>query len=336
MPLELKRGATREETRILDRKFLRVLAGNARQKAAHEFGTASLLDADEVRALSATIVTGGGAVVAEGFSDRLEAALVWASPMRMHAEVFRTETGSDVPWPLTDDTGEEGVILQENVIETESDMSFQQTTLRTFKFSSKRVLVPVELVEDSPLLAGQLGKLLGLRIGRLQNRVFTVGTGAAQPQGVVNAAKVGATSLNSSAIVSDDVNALIESVDPSYQINGRFMCHQSVWQAISNLRDGAGRPIYPQHVPGQRTLQGFPVELNRDMASTVTSGAICLLFGDFSSFKIRDCRELRVRSYSEALNVAELGLTAFSALLRSDGALLDAGTGSVKSLQQHS
>ena len=334
MPLELKRSANRDEQRTLDRKFLRALAGSAKKKDPAEFGVVQLRSTVEARALSAQIITGGGASIAEGFSDALEAALYYADSIRRHAEVVRTETGSDVPWPLTNDTGNEGVILTENSTETEQELTFQQALLRTHKFSSQRVLCPVELIEDSPLLARNLGFLLGLRIGRRQNRAFTVGTGAAQPLGVVNAAAVGATSQNASIIDVADVNALIASIDPAYLGNVRFMCHQLVWEVLSNLSDGSGRPIFPQYSLG-RQMQGYPVELNQHMASAITNSAICLLFGDFSRFKIRDCRELRVKSYTEASGLAELDLNAFSAIMRSDGCLLDAGTGSVKSLQQH-
>jgi len=293
-----------------------------------------LRSTDELRALSSTIVTGGAAAIPEGFGDRLEAALLWASPIRMHATVERTEHGGDVPYPLTNDTANEGVILQENVAETEQDMTFTQLTLHAYKFSSQKVLVPNELIEDSPLLASRLGWLLGLRIGRRQNRAFSVGNGASQPLGVVNLAPVGATSGGSSVITDTDVTNLLESVDPAYRQNARFQCHQQTWAQLCQLRDGAGHPIYPQYWPGQRVMAGYPVELNPHMA-TVTNSSISLLFGDFSFVQVRDVRELRLKSYSEATGLAEADQTAYSAILRSDAILLDAGTGPVKSLQQH-
>jgi HK97 family phage major capsid protein len=330
--LLLERTADPELYRREERDFFKRLSrkgDDARQ------GGIILRDTAELRALSVTQFTGGGATIPENFSDRLEAALKWASPIRAQAEVVRTEDGADYPWPTSNDVANEGVLLTENTVETETDMSFAVVVLRSFKFSSQRVNVPQELVEDSPLLASQLGRLLGLRIGRLQNRHFTVGTGAGQSRGVVGAAPVGATSASPTLITGDDLLALIDSVDPAYRENGRFQLHQDVWKLVAGLKDGNGRYVFPQNTPGQRVLHGYPVSLNPHMSATVAAGNITVLFGDFSFVKIRDVRELRLKAYTEAAGLAENDQTAYSAVLRSDAALLDAGTGPVKSLVQH-
>ncbi len=331
----LKREESLERYWEEEKRFFRRLTNRGPDQGVRE-GSVILRNSAEARALSATDVTSGAATIPETFSDRLEAALKWASPIRMHADVQRTETGAEMPWPTTNDVAQEGVMLSENTAETEQDMAFGVISLRAFKFNSQRVNVPTELVEDSPLLASQLGRLLGLRIGRLQNRKFTVGTGASEPRGVVNQAIVGATSASPTVIVGDDLLALIDSVDPAYRQGGRFMVHQDIWKSIASLKDANGRYIFPQNVPGQRVLHGYPVELNPHMTNAVTAGAITVLFGDFSLIKVRDVRQLRLRVYTEASGLAEADQVAFSAMLRSDAALLDAGTGPIKSLQQHS
>ncbi|TMQ33689.1 MAG: phage major capsid protein, partial [Planctomycetota bacterium] len=202
-------------------------------------------------------------------------------------------------------------------------------------FWSKRLVVPQELLEDSPLLAGQLGEILGLRIGRIQNRKFTVGTGASEPNGIVNVAPVGVTASAQTVFVADELTALVGSVDPAYRLNGaRFMMHPVTFDVCKWLKDSGGNLLYKQYVPNEPLLDGWPVTLNQHMA-TIAASAKVVLFGDFSRVKIRDARDLRLQTYQEASGLAESDQTGYACILRSDCALIDAGTGPIKSLQMH-
>jgi HK97 family phage major capsid protein len=318
-----------------ERKFLRLLAQQDRIDG--EGGELQLRDTAEYRALSVTLLTGGGATVPESFSGRLEMAMYYASAIRSLAEVVRTDDGADFPWPTSNDTANEGVIIAENAAATAGqDIAFGQVVLHAFKFWSKRVAVPQELIEDSPLLAGQLGEILGLRIGRIQNRKFTVGSGASEPNGIVNVAPVGVTAQQQTVFVADDLTALVGSVDPAYRLNGaRFMMHPATFDYCKKLKDASGNLLYKQYVPGQPLLDGWPVTLNQHMATIATSAKV-VLFGDFSRVKIRDARDLRLQTYQEATGLIEADQTAYACILRSDCALIDAGSGPVKSLQMHS
>jgi len=314
-----------------ERKFLRRIA-----KEDGGGGDLWLRDTAEYRALSVTLLTGGGATIPEGFSGRLEAALYYASAIRSVAEVVRTDDGADFPWPTTNDTATEGAIILENAAATAGqDIAFGQVVLRAFKFWSKRLVVPQELLEDSPLLAGQLGEILGLRIGRIQNRKFTVGTGASEPNGIVNVAPVGVTASAQTVFVADELTALVGSVDPAYRLNGaRFMMHPVTFDVCKRLKDSGGNLLYKQYVPNEPLLDGWPVTLNQHMA-TIAASAKVVLFGDFSRVKIRDARDLRLQTYQEASGLAESDQTGYACILRSDCALIDAGTGPIKSLQMH-
>ena len=87
-----------------------------------------------------------------------------------------------------------GVILNENTQVANQDVAFSQLILDAWKYSSKQVLVSVELLQDSAVPLGEiLGRLLGERIGRITNTHFTVGTGVSMPLGIVPAATLGFT-----------------------------------------------------------------------------------------------------------------------------------------------
>jgi hypothetical protein len=69
------------------------------------------------------------------------------------------------------------------------DPSFGKVLWSAYKFSSKPVLVPYELLQDSRFnLAGLIGSMLGERLGRITNTKFTTGTGAATAKGIVTCA----------------------------------------------------------------------------------------------------------------------------------------------------
>jgi HK97 family phage major capsid protein len=80
---------------------------------------------------------------------------------------------------------------------TALDTTFGLVTLDVYKYSSKKIALPFELLQDSFIdIEAYIREVLQMRLGRIQNTHFTVGTGSGQPKGVVTAAtsgKVGTT-----------------------------------------------------------------------------------------------------------------------------------------------
>ncbi|MFQ5439685.1 MAG: phage major capsid protein, partial [Paracoccaceae bacterium] len=109
----------------------------------------SLHNMSEVRALSAEVGASGSYTVPEGFVNSLELALLQFGGMRAVADIMRTSEGNDIPWPTSDDTGNTGAQIGENTAVTEQDVAFKQTLFKAYKYTSKLVKVPVELLEDS-------------------------------------------------------------------------------------------------------------------------------------------------------------------------------------------
>jgi HK97 family phage major capsid protein len=136
--------------------------------------------------VSAT-TTGGGYLIPQGFSGQLEEALKWYGGMYQAAELVPTETGNPLPWPTVNDTAQVGELLGINTAAAAQDFAFGQVVIGAFKYSSKLVLVPIELLQDSFFdLNTFLARKLGERLGRITNTHFTVGTGGgAQPNGIV-------------------------------------------------------------------------------------------------------------------------------------------------------
>lgn len=289
--------------------------------------------------------TGGFAVVPQTLIRNLELNMLYFGGVRQVAETIRTATGEPMTWPTADDTSNTGEQLGENTsVGSSVDPSFGKVTWNAYKFSSKPVLVPFELLQDSAFdLASILGQMLGERLGRITNTKFTTGTAAATPNGIVTASTLGKTTSGATAITLDEIKDLISSVDVAYRTAGcQFMMHDQIWNYIGKLKDANNRyqiqdgnaaVTGPAALP---SLFGYPVIINNDMTGT-TSGAIVtatktVLFGQLNKYKIRTVGSIRLYRLEERYRDTDQdGFIAFS---REDGNLLTSSTAPVKHLLQ--
>lgn len=279
----------------------------------------------------------GGYTVPTEVATSVADALKAYGGMRAVAEVFRTAAGNDINFPTSDGTSETGELIGENTTATGADPSFGVVTLKTYKFSSKVVAVPFELLQDSSIdMEGFIRQRLVTRLGRVTNTYFTTGTGTAQPNGIVTAAasgKVGTTGQTATVIFEDLVD-LVHSVDPAYRAMGacRFMMNDASLKVIRKLKDSQGRPIFLPGYDGLAgpmpdTLLGYPITINQDVA-TMAANAKSILFGDFSYYKIRDAMDIQMFRFDDSAYI-KLGQIGFLAWMRSGGNFVDVG-GAVK------
>lgn len=298
--------------------------------------TATLLERRaEARAQSVGLGTQGGYLAPEGFADSVEQALFAADTIRSLATVIRTDGRGPFKFPTVNDVTNKGRLLPENSASTTTDAGFGQLVFHAYKYTSDRLDVPAELAEDAGAAFAsmlRLGELAGARIARGQNAGFVTGTGASQPTGVVTACVQSGAIVSAgspTAISSDDLMNLADGPDISYRFSptSGFMMHPAVFKLVRKLKDGVGGLLFKPGRPDQPlALAGHYLFLNNEMSSSVASGTVSVLFGDFSRYCIRDAGKMRVRSYSEASGLAEKDVIAFSCELRSDGNILDAGT----------
>ena len=277
----------------------------------------------------------GGYTVAGGFIASLDQAMLSSSGALQVSEVMSTSQGNDMPWPTTDDTANEGALIGENDEATEQDISFGQVIFRAHKVTSKMVRISTELLQDSAFnLATEVGKMLGTRIGRIGNRLWTVGTGASQPMGLIPAATVGVTAASATAITTDEVLDLIHAVDPAYRVGAKFMMNDATTLHLRKLKGGDGQYLWqPSLQAGQPDrLLGYEVVINHSMAD-IAASAKPIAFGALNKYKIRLAGGVRIRRLVE--RYAEFDQEGFIAFSRLDGQLLDAGTHPVQVLQMH-
>lgn len=290
-------------------------------------------------AMSTTTSTEGGFTVATEFSRTLLEAMRQMGGVRSVASNVRTATGAQMLFPTADATAEEGEIVGQNALVSGQDTTFGQASMDVYKYSSKSIALPFELLQDSMVdMESYIRNLLQLRLWRIQNRHQTLGTGAGQPRGIVTGAQVGKAGATgqTTTVTYDDLVSLEHSVDPIYRAACGWMMHDDTLQAIRKIKDSSGRPIfvpgYEQGNPGGAPdrLLGRTITINQNM-DPMGAGKKSILFGDFSKYLIRDVMDLTLFRMTDSQYTLK-GQVGFVAFMRSGGNLLDIG-GAVKYYQ---
>jgi HK97 family phage major capsid protein len=283
----------------------------------------------EARALSVGTNTAGGYTVPPGFRDTLIETMKWYGNVRAEATNINTDSGQPLQWPTFNGTSQLGRIIAENVQLTQTDPAFGTATLNAYMYSSDLVLVPFQFLQDSNIDASSfLARILGTRIGRIQNQHFTTGTGSSQPLGIATSPTTGVTlgTGNTTTVTYAGLVNLVHSLDPAYRNGGnsKFMANDAVLAQFRLLVDSQNRPLWqPAIVAGEPdVILGYPIVVNNDMPAPAAN-AKSILFGDFSrGFVVRDVLDVQVRRLDERYaDFLQVGWFGFA---RADSTVQDA------------
>lgn len=331
-------GAQSEESRIL-RSFL---SGGFSNMTPEDQQIARARRTPDIQAaMSTTVGAEGGYTVATEYYRQLTEAMKAFGGMRDLATVIKTGTGAAMNFPASDATAEEGEIVGQNAPVSAQDTTFQNLGLTVFKYSSKSIAVPFELIQDSMFdIELYIRAVLAMRLGRITARHYVTGNGTTQPMGVITAASVGKAGAagSVSAIGYDDLVDLEHSVDPVYRAGTSvgWLMHDQTLKVVRKIKDSDGRPIF---VPGyeQGNPGGAPDRLlNRKVAidqamPQMAANAKSVAFGDFSKYTIREVMDLTLFRMADSKYI-ESGQIGFVAFNRQGGNLIDVG-GAVKYYQ---
>ena len=292
-------------------------------------------------AMSTTTPAEGGYTVATEYYRQLAEAQRAFGGIRNVATIIQSSTGAQMNFPTADATSETGEIVGQNGSASLGETTVGNVSLDVYKYSSKKIAVPFELIQDSMFdIEGYINRLLATRLGRITSTHFTTGDGTSKPYGVVTGAaagKVGATG-QTVTITYDDLVDLEHSVDPIYRVDPRvgFMMNDSTLKILRKLKDTQGRPIfvpgYEQGNPGGAPdrLLGRPIYISQEMPAMAAS-AKSVLFGDYSKYLIREVMDLTLFRMADSAFIlnGQIGFVAFN---RQGGRLIDVG-GAVKYYQ---
>ena len=288
----------------------------------------------EMRAQSTTPAA-GGYTIPQGFLPEIEIAMKDYGPMLDPGvtRVLNTDAANRLPWPTADDTANKGALVAENTQITEQDVTFAERELGAYLYSSLIVRVSVQLLQDSAFsMDDLLRQLFGERIGRIANEHLTVGTGTAQPNGIVTASTAGHTASAGTAISFDDLIELEHSVDPAYRRapSTRWMWNDVTLKLLRKLKDLDGNYIWQPadaRTGAPASVLDHPYVVNQDMADVGLS-ARSALFGDFNKYIVRRVQDfMLMRLVERYADFLQVGFLAFN---RIDGEL--SNTAAVKHL----
>lgn len=275
-----------------------------------------------------------GTLGPDGFINALEINMLAHGPMAQVCSIVRTDNGRPYSAPYADDTANEGVIVAEAAsVATNADPTISEQIWSAYKITSKRVLFSSEAEEDSMFDLGTvLGEMLGVRLGRGQNRYMTTGTGTAQHEGVVIGSGLGVTAASATAFTSDELIQLEHSVDPAYRANASFMVHDTILSYIRRLKyTGSTEYIFNFSKGTNGTINGHQVQINNHMASALTTAQKLVLWGDFTKYILRQSGMLRVRRNVELHS--DTDQESIQSFIRSDSKIQNSGTNPIKRLQ---
>lgn len=278
-------------------------------------------------AMSTTTPAEGGYTVPAEIAAMVIDKLKAYGGMREVAEVISTESGNALNFPTSDGTSEVGEIVGENAAATLGEMTFGTIPLNVFKYSSKKIALPVELIQDSAIdVIAFVVDRLATRIARKQNSDFTIGGGTTLPDGIMLKAATGKTGTTGQTltVIYEDLVDLKHSVNRAYRSNAKYMMNDLSVAIVSKLKDTTGRPIWVPSVDvgAPDTLLGHAVQINDDVA-VMAASAKSIAFGDLSKYMIRDVsNSTSLRRFDDSA-FALLGQVGFCGWTRSGGNLID-------------
>lgn len=249
----------------------------------------------------------GGYLAPNDYARTVLQALKEYGGMRDVSTIIQTDRGTEIPYPTSDSTSDRGELVPESTKVTKSDPTFGTKSLFTYKFSSKVITVPIELLQDSVIdLESFIRNLIVERLGRTMNEYYTLGTGTSEPQGIVTASLSGkiVQTGQTTTVTTDDLLDLKHSVDPAYRKQGgaRWMFHDQTLKTLKKLKDpSTSKPIWmPGYEMGEPDLiDGNPYTINQDMPE-MAAGAKSILYGDFSKYIIRDVMQIMLLRFDDS------------------------------------
>lgn len=283
-------------------------------------------------AMSTTTTTEGGYTVASEVAKMVVDSLKVFGGMRKLSTIIQTESGNPLNYPTSDGTAETGEIVAENAAASGGDITFGTAAVNPYKYSSKKIALPWELITDSAIdVVAFVVERLATRLGRITNTHYTTGDGSSKPFGIAaraSSGKVGTTG-QTLTVIYDDLVDLFYAVNAAYRDAPKtgFMTNDLSLAIIRKLKDSSNRPIFvpswDQSLTGATpdTILGKPVVVNNDVA-TMAANAKSIFFGDFSKFIIRDVAGMSIRRFDDsafALN----GQVGFCGWMRTGSNLVD-------------
>lgn len=290
---------------------------------------------DEIRALAWDTGSTGSLVpttLARALYEYMEASNgIWRAPCTR----LTTSTGENMDFPKLGAHAIGTQVIAQGTAIGGTDPTFLKMTLAAFKYGQLTVVASEAITDTAVDLSSFLGRDLGRGLGRVVATDLVVGTGTAEPLGIMAATTGAGTIATGGSLIAPTVEKLIDlqySVVDAYRSSGSsgWLMHDSSAGTLRKLRDGAGGTIgnflwEPSLTSGIMNgtpdrLLGFPVYTDSNVASAASNAKI-IGFGDFSTYYIRTVGNVVIESDSS--RYFDTDQVAVRAKTRVDGDSID-------------
>ena len=270
-------------------------------------------------------LTEGGAAVAlvpPEYGDELLTDISEGSIFRLAGAQVRTQRARTADWPylgLPTSAGRE--IAEEGTYGTATP-STTDITATLYKYG-KILPVSEEFWQDSRF--DVFGEILRPYFAEFftvtENEKFTSGNGTTAPQGITNVSNT-VVAAAAAALAKNDIISTYHGLDYRFRRRGVWMMHDSTAQAIMELEDSNGRPLWFNSLAeGQPpTLLGHPVITNNHLPEIGASNKV-IVFGDFNYYWIFQHPDTIVQRLYE--KYADTGQIGFRMGRRFDGRIMN-------------
>ncbi|MBL4621014.1 MAG: phage major capsid protein [Immundisolibacteraceae bacterium] len=275
--------------------------------------------------------TGGFLTMPQQISKKLLIEIEKIVHIRKYATVHSTNSINGLGYISVDDGFDEPDWTGEisNVKESK-DFKLGKRELGSHPLS-KLVKVSRDLIAaDGFDIVSYVMRQLAYKFGQAEEKAYILGTGAAQPLGILTQSKMGVSADrwisggNTATLVKfDNLKRVKQAVHPNFRKNGRWLLHSDVVLALALIKDSNGQYIWQSAVKdGEHDrLLNSPILESEFMPKTFTSGLAIGVFADLSQYHIHDYKKNEFQVLRELY--APQGKTGFISRKRTDGMPLE-------------
>jgi HK97 family phage major capsid protein len=243
-----------------------------------------------------TTGTSGGILVPQTVADSIVDKMKYISPIRQIATVFTMDS-------------EQLMLPSENAIQTAYWVAEATAPSDTSEIFDPNILTPFKLAAlnsftreiiagaaTNPSIQAYVERRMAVALALAENAGFANGTGSTQPYGFRSSAITpNSVAQNGAALAYADVVKTFFTTPIAYRSQSVWVTPSAGVQALVNVKDSQGRPIWIDSFNGLRdgtpaTIFGRPVYIVEEVPSNLGAGtnATELWFGDFSNYFIGD------------------------------------------------
>jgi HK97 family phage major capsid protein len=249
--------------------------------------------------------------------------------MRAGATVLQTATGEDLQVPRSTVFSTSAQTAEGATI-TESQPTLGLVTLKAWKYATY-FEVSSELANDAQHdLLGFLARQAGISLALAYGDKLINGVGTTEPRGVLADATLGVTGPTGTGTSLGVQGTANHGTDALYNLHGSlaepyaiqpsraWLMRNASLTVIRKLKDTAGQPVLPADTTG---FMGAPFVVD-PFVPAMANTAKSIIYGDWSRYFVRIAQGIRFER-SDDFRFQD-DLVSFRALIRLDGALVDA------------